>query len=89
MNGVLIIDKPSVIRGMKQTFEDDWALTPTGQKKAAKAKSPKSAASKPEAKASKPEAKASKPRAKGAAAKVKSKSAAPSASAKAHCGSIW
>lgn len=28
----LIVDDPSVVRGIHQTFEEDWALTPSGKK---------------------------------------------------------
>jgi cardiolipin synthase len=34
----IIVDRPAVVKGMKQTFEDDWAKTPTAEKEAAKAK---------------------------------------------------
>jgi len=34
----IIVDRPKVVKEMKQVFEDDWALTPTGKKEAEKAK---------------------------------------------------
>jgi len=34
----IIVDRTTVVKGMRQTFEEDWAKTPTGIRAAAKAK---------------------------------------------------